>query len=282
MEQLVQALPGEHVLLNAAIDGRFPAHHADPSVAANMRQLQAAVIAERADFGIAFDGDGDRIGVVDGSGALVWADQLLLLLATDLLLDHPGATFVADVKSSSVFFDGVEALGGRAVMTPSGYVLVRDALAREGALLAGELSGHIFYADDWDGTDDALYVATRLIVALSRSNRTLTQFREQLPRYVTTPEMRISCPGDRRAIVADVADRLRAAGAEVVHLDGLRVTGADGWWLLRASGTESKLTCRCEARSEAGLERLMQQLRRQLRASGVELERTLDQAPGSG
>jgi len=271
LERLVARLPGEHVLLNTAIDGRFPAHHADPTVEANMRDLQRAVVENRCDLGVAFDGDGDRIGAVDGSGAMVWADQLLLLLAADLLRDHPGAVVTADVKSSRVFFDGAAALGGRPVMTPSGYVLVRDAMRREGALLGGELSGHVFYNDGWDGTDDALYVAVRLLQALARSGRSLAQFRASLPPTVVTPEFRIPCAGDRRRLVAEVGERLDAAGVEINRADGLRVTTPDGWWLLRASGTESKLTVRCESADKHGLERLMTEVRRQLRLSGVEL-----------
>ncbi|HEX8570378.1 MAG TPA: phosphomannomutase/phosphoglucomutase [Caulobacteraceae bacterium] len=272
VERLIPRLPGEHVLLHAVVDGRFPNHHPDPAVPANLRDLQAAVVRHACDLGIAFDGDGDRIGAVDGSGAVIWADQLLLLLARDLLRERPGSSVVADVKSSSVLFDGVAAAGGRPVMVPSGYVLVREAMRREGALLGGELSGHIFYADRWDGTDDALYVAVRLLLALSGSERTLAEFRASLPAMITTPEMRIGCPDERKGeVVAEVAERLRRAGATVNDADGVRVSTPHGWWLLRASGTEPKITCRCEAADEAGLERLMQQLRRELRESGVSI-----------
>ena len=157
-------------------------------------------------------------------------------------------------------------------MAASGYVLVREAMVREGALLGGELSGHLFFADRWDGTDDAVYVALRLLHALGRSPETLAEFRASLQPMVTTPEMRIDCPDERKAgVVAETAARVRADGAEVNGVDGLRVTTADGWWLLRASGTEPKITCRCEARDEAGLERLMQTLRRELRASGISI-----------
>lgn len=271
VERLTARLPGEHVLLHTEIDGRFPNHHADPAVEANMRDLQRAVVGHGCDLGIAFDGDGDRVGCVDGSGAVVWADQMLLLLASDLLRDRPGATVVGDVKCSRVLFDGVRALGGRAVMVPSGYVLVRDSMKREGALLGGELSGHVFYNDGWDGTDDALYVAVRLLQAIARSGRSLAEFRASLPPTVATPEYRIPYAGDRRGLVAEVGARLAGAGADVDTGDGLRVTTPDGWWMLRASGTESKLTIRCESGDADGLERLMSQVRRELRLSGVEL-----------
>lgn len=271
VERLVERLPGEHVLLYTEVDGRFPNHHADPAVEANLRDLQRAVVSHGCDLGIAFDGDGDRVGCVDGSGAVVWADQMLLLLASDLLRDKPGATVVGDVKCSRVLFDGVAELGGKGIMVPSGYVLVRDSMKREGALLGGELSGHVFYNDGWDGTDDGIYVAMRLLLAITRSGRSLAEFRAALPPTVATPEYRIPYAGDRRGLVAAVGERLLAEGADVNTGDGLRVNTPDGWWMLRASGTESKLTIRCESGDKEGLERLMSQVRRELRQSGVEL-----------
>jgi phosphomannomutase len=268
---LTRRLPGLHILLNANVDGSFPAHHPDPAVAANMRQLQAAVIEQRADLGIAFDGDGDRIGVVDGTGAIIWPDQLLLLLARDVLAARPAAAIVADVKSSRVLFDGIARLGGRAVMAPSGYVLIRDAMLRAAAPLAGEMSGHIIFADAWYGTDDALYVAMRTLAALSRRRESLAAFRRSLPPTAATPEFRLACPDARkRDVVRQVAARLARAGANVDTTDGVRVTTKEGWWLLRASGTEPKLTVRCEAADEAGLERVRGDLIAQLRSSGIE------------
>jgi len=271
LERVARRLPGERVLLNTRIDGRFPAHHPDPAVAENLEQLRQAVVACGCDLGIAFDGDGDRIGVVDGEGEIVWADQLLLYLARDLLRDRPGAGVAADVKCSRVLFDGVRAAGGRAVVAPSGYVHVREVMRREGALLAGELSGHVFYTDRWDGTDDALYVAMRLLCALSRDGGTLADFRRGLPTTLATPELRIPCPDERKhQVVREVAARLREAGVRADTVDGVRVEDADGWWLLRASGTEPKLTCRCESETPEGLERLKTSLRAQLSLSGVE------------
>ncbi len=270
VERLVRRLPGRHVLLSTTVDGRFPDHHPDPAVEANLAQLRAAVRREGCDVGLAFDGDGDRIGVVDETGAVVWADQLLLFLAGGLLLQHPGATVVADVKSSGVLFDGVERLGGRAQVSASGYVLVRETMARTGARLGGELSGHVFFSDYGDGTDDALYAAVRVLLEMARRGAPLSAFRESLPPVTATPEMRLPCPEARKAaVVREVAARTAGRGGDYDPQLGLRVRGPDGWWLLRASGTEPKLTARCEAPDPAALERLVADLRSELAASGI-------------
>jgi phosphomannomutase len=269
---LTERLPGRHTVLNGVVDGHFPAHHPDPSIADNLRELQAEVLADGADLGIAFDGDGDRIGVVDPTGTIIWPDQLLLLLALEVLEGCKGARIVADVKSSRVLFDEVERHGGRAVMAPSGYVRVRDAMLREGAPVAGEMSGHIFFADCWHSTDDALFVAVRLLLALGRQARSLAEFRMSLPRTEATPELRLPCPEHRKAQVIDeVSARLASCdGVRIDTTDGLRVTTEDGWWLLRASGTEPKLTVRCEAQTRDGLERVQRALMMQLARSGVQ------------
>lgn len=268
--RLAARLPGEHHLINCTIDGRFPAHHPDPSVPENLVQLQALVTTDQLDLGIAFDGDGDRIGVVDGTGRVVWADQLLLLLARDVLRDHPGATIVADVKSSRILIDGIAAAGGKALLSPSGYVLVRAAMLTAGAPLAGEMSGHIFFADRWYGTDDAVHVALRVLGAIGRSGGGLADFRAALPPSFATPELRIACPDEAKTgILAAVFERLAATGADVDRTDGLRVTTPAGWWLLRASGTEAKLTARVEAWSEAGLADLQAELFEHLAAAGL-------------
>jgi phosphomannomutase len=271
IDRLVARLPGRNTLINASVDGRFPAHHPDPAVADNLRQLQSAVLGARADLGIAFDGDGDRIGVVDSTGCIVWPDQLLLLLSLQMLAARKGTAVVADVKSSRILFDEVTRLGGRGVMAPSGYVIVRDVMLRHCAPIAGEMSGHIIYADCWHATDDALYVAMRLLLALGAQGCSMAEFRASLPRTAATPEIRLPCPESRKAsTISEVAARLAASGARVDRTDGLRVTAGDGWWLLRASGTEPKLTARCEAADAESLERLRCELLSQLRQSGIQ------------
>ena len=272
VQQLTARLPGRHVLINAEIDGRFPAHHPDPTVPANLVQLQQAVARGRCDLGIAFDGDGDRIGVVDAKGEIWWGDQLMILLARDVLVRHPGAPILADVKASQVLFDEIAKAGGRPVMTPTGHSPIKAKLAETGGPLAGEMSGHIFFADGYYGYDDAIYVAVRLLGVLARMGQSLAELRASLPSVVNTPELRFPCGEARKfAVVREVAERLREAAAEVTDIDGVRVRTADGWWLLRASNTQDVLVARAESTSDAGLARLKAALAAQLAASGVAL-----------
>ena len=271
VEQLVQRLPGEHHLLFTDVDGDFPNHHPDPTVEGNLADLKALVAAKRLHFGLAFDGDGDRIGAVDGQGRVVWGDQLLAILAGPVLAEEPGAAIVADVKSSQLLFDRIAALGGRAIMAPSGHSRIKARMKAEGAPLAGEMSGHLFFGQDYYGFDDALYAAVRLIRALALAGRTLGEMRDAMPPLVSTPELRFAVdPARKEAVVAEIGERLQAAGADLVAVDGVRVAAEGGWWLLRASGTQDMLTARAEAPDEAALARLLASLDAQLAASGVQ------------
>jgi phosphomannomutase len=270
LEAIAARLPGKHTILNAAVDGTFPVHHPDPTLPETLEQLQAAVVRQGAELGIAFDGDGDRIGVIDSNGAVIWADQLLIKLAREVLSRHPGKTIIADVKASQVLFDAIGAAGGKPLMYKTGHSLIKAKMAELGAPLAGEMSGHIFYADGYYGYDDALYVAVRLLSVLANSDETLADFHATLPDVVNTPELRFPCPEDRKFVVPqEVKARLEKAGADVNATDGVRVNTPDGWWLLRASNTQDVLVARCEATSREGLERLKGILAEQLEASGV-------------
>ena len=272
VQQLTARLPGRHILLNETIDGTFPAHHPDPTIPENLVQLQQAVARERCDLGIAFDGDGDRIGVVDGRGRILWGDQLMVVLARDVLARHPGAPIIADVKASQVLFDEIARMGGRPVMAATGHSLIKAKLAETGAPLAGEMSGHIFFADGYYGFDDAVYVAVRLLSVLSRSQESLAQIGDRLPRVVNTPELRFPCDEARKfEVVHEVRERLHKAGAEMTDIDGVRVRTADGWWLLRASNTQAVLVARAESTTGDGLARLKGVLAAELAASGVAL-----------
>ena len=270
LARLVRSLPGEHTVLNGEIDGNFPAHHPDPTVPRNLEQLIAEVAAQNADLGIAFDGDADRIGVVDDKGQILWGDELLIVLARDVLREHPGATIIADVKASQVLFDEVTRAGGKPLMWRTGHSLIKAKMAETGAPLAGEMSGHVFFADKWYGFDDALYAAVRLLGIAARLDGPLSAVKEALPRTVSTPELRFDCPDSRKfGVVEEVAARLKAQRAEVSAIDGVRVRTADGWWLLRASNTQAVLVARAEAADTAGLGRLKAALASELEQSGL-------------
>jgi phosphomannomutase len=271
MVALTKRLPGRHVLIHQTVDGRFPNHHPDPTVEANLGQLKELVAKEGSVAGIAFDGDGDRIGAVDGKGRVLWGDQMMMLLSRDVLRDKPGATIIADVKASQALFDEVTRLGGKPLMWRTGHSLIKAKMAETGSPLAGEMSGHIFFADRYYGYDDALYAAVRLINVIARSGKTLAELRDELPQMINTPELRFPCSDDRKfQVVEELKARLKADKAKVDDIDGVRVSTPDGWWLLRASNTQDVLVARCEASSNDGLQRLKDALAGQLRKSGIE------------
>jgi phosphomannomutase len=269
--KLVAGLPGRHILLNETIDGTFPAHHPDPTVEKNLAQLKAAVAANGCDLGIAFDGDGDRIGIVDGQGRVLWGDQLLAILARDVLAAHPGATIIADVKTSTVFFEEIARLGGKPLMWKTGHSHIKSKMAEIGAPLAGEMSAHIFFKDRYYGYDDALYAAIRLLNVLNGADASLGDLLDAMPKTVSTPEIRFDCADDRKFdVVEEVRARLaQETGIDVHGMDGVRVQSADGWWLLRASNTQPVLVARCEAADQDGLARLKAALAGHLAQSGV-------------
>ena len=271
MAKLTAALPGEHILLNETIDGTFPNHHPDPTLPECLEQLQDTVRSRGCDLGVAFDGDGDRIGAIDGEGRILWGDQIMVLLASDVLEAQPGATVIADVKASKTLFEEVAKMGGAPLMWRTGHSLIKAKMAETGAPLAGEMSGHIFFADRYFGFDDGIYAAVRLLSLLERRGTTLAELLDDLPSVCNTPELRFPCAEDRKfAVIEEVEARLSRAGADVSGIDGVRVNTADGWWLLRASNTQDVLVARCEARDDDGLARLKQDLSDQLAESGIE------------
>jgi len=270
LQALAAELPGKHILLNEVIDGRFPAHHPDPTEPENLLQIQDIIKRSSCDFGIAFDGDGDRIGVVDGDGNILWGDQLLVILAREVVASQPGAQIIADVKASQVLFDEIAKMGGKPLMWRTGHSLIKTKMAETKAPLAGEMSGHIFYADRYYGYDDALYAAIRLLSIASRATESLTAMRRKLPAVVNTPEIRIPCADTRKfAVIDEVKQRLKKAGATVSDIDGVRVSAEGGWWLLRASNTQAVLVARAEAPDHTKLDRLIDLLTTQLKQSGV-------------
>jgi phosphomannomutase len=271
LEKLAARLPGEHHLLYTEVDGNFPNHHPDPTVEANLADLKALVAQKKLDFGVAFDGDGDRIGAIDGEGRVIWGDQLLMIYAEDVLKSHQGATVIADVKASRALFDHVAKCGGEPLMWKTGHSLIKSKMKETGSPLAGEMSGHVFFADTYYGFDDALYAGIRLIAASARLDKSITELRGTMPDMLNTPEMRFQVDESRKfAAIDEVSARLADSPADVNATDGVRVTTEDGWWLLRASNTQDVLVARAESDSEAGLERLLAQIDEQLALSGLE------------
>jgi phosphomannomutase len=271
IEKLVKMLPGEHHLLFVDVDGQFPNHHPDPTDPANLVDLQRLVAEKNLDFGVAFDGDGDRIGAIDGQGRVIWGDQLLQIYAEDVLGDVPGATIIADVKASQALFDRVTQLGGNPLMWKTGHSLIKSKMKETGSPLAGEMSGHIFFKHEYYGFDDAIYAAVRLMAASAKLGKSVTELRAAMPEMINTPEMRFQVDESRKfAVIDEVLARLSASGADVNATDGARVNTPDGWWLLRASNTQDVLVARAEASSAEGLDRLMAQIDAQLAASGLE------------
>lgn len=276
IDDLVSQLPGEHIVLFGDVDGRFPNHHPDPTVVANLQDLIANVIENKADFGIAFDGDGDRIGLVDGKGRILWGDQILMLLSREVLADQPGAAILADIKASQALFDEVERLGGRPIMVPTGHSIVKHRMVEENAPLAGEMSAHIFYGHKFYGHDDAIYVALRMMNVIKQSGVNLVDLYDQLPKVVNTPEIRIGVEESEKFTLVDTIKKsvLADKNLSVSTIDGVRVSvslenGGHGWWLIRASNTQSVLVARIEADTSENLNILKKSLIDRLQSLGV-------------
>jgi phosphomannomutase len=256
VRKLIKRLPGEHILLNEAIDGNFPSHAPDPTRRENLTQLISTIKKEQCDFGIAFDGDADRIVAVDNLGRMVEGDQLIAIFAKDIIKNHPSAKVIADVKTSEELFEYIKQLGGEAIMWKTGHSHIKAKMLEEKALLGGELSGHIFFADEYYGFDDGIYAACRLIKALE-SEQKLSDVIDGLPKSYNSDEIRIECSEERKfAIIEEVKQLLKQQGIIFNDLDGIRAKNVDGWWLLRASNTQNVLVARCGAKTQAGLVKL--------------------------
>ena len=263
IDKLSKSLSGEHEVLFADVDGNFPNHHPDPTIEKNLEALITRVRKRNADLGIAFDGDGDRIGVIDDLGKILWGDQLLAILAEDVLLEQPGSTIIGDVKASQGLFDRITALGGKPLMWKTGHSLIKNKMKEVNAPLAGEMSGHIFFSDRYFGFDDAIYAAIRLIDVVNRQGKKLSTIRSALPSVINTPELRLPCEGKNKfSMIEQVKEILREyKDVEVCDIDGVRVSSKYGWWLIRASNTQEIIVARCEATSTEYLENIKAQLK---------------------
>jgi len=253
-EPLYQRLGCEVVPLHCEPDGSFPNHHPDPTVVENMQDIATMVKQTNADIGIAYDGDGDRIGVVDEKGEIIWGDMLLLLLARELLLTHPGATIISEIKSSQLLYDDIRAHGGTAVMWRTGHSPMKSKMKETNALLAGEMSGHFFFADRFYGFDDAIYAGARLMQLLAAQNKPLSALLDGVPKRFSTVEIRVDCPDALKfELVENAKIYFSKDDCDIITIDGMRLTYAYGWALLRASNTQPALVMRYEAIDETQL-----------------------------
>jgi phosphomannomutase / phosphoglucomutase len=250
VHRLLEKLNVEPIELFFEMDGRFPNHHPDPTVPKNLRDLAKTVRKEKAELGIAFDGDADRIGALDENGEAIYGDMLLLIFGREILTRKPGATFIGEVKCSQVMYDKLTELGGNPIMYKTGHSLIKAKMKQAQAELAGEMSGHMFFADRYYGFDDALYAACRLLEIVARSGKPLSAQLEGVPKTVSTPELRVDCPDDKKFLVVEKVAEMVRRQHQVIDVDGVRVPFPQGWGLVRASNTQPVLVMRFEAATE--------------------------------
>ena len=272
--KIFRSLGCEVIDLFSEVDGRFPNHHPDPTVPENMGTLISKVHETGAELGIGYDGDADRLGAVDHLGNIIWGDQLLVIFSREILSRHPGATIVSEVKCSQNLYEDIAKHGGRAIMWKAGHSLLKSKMKEEGALLGGEMSGHIFFADRYFGYDDAIYASCRLLEILSRSNRRISEILRDLPKTWTTPEIRVDCPDEQKfELVEKVRESFRKE-IPLVDVDGVRLLFPDGWGLVRASNTQPVLVLRFEARSEKRLQEIRELVEKRVaKFSQIDLSR---------
>lgn len=281
LRDMVEKLPGTHHILYDDVNGDFPNHHPDPTVDKNLVDLQNLVREKGCDLGIAFDGDGDRIGVVDANGNVIRCDVMMVIYARDVLERHPGASIVGDVKCSPIMFQKIQEMGGNPVMWKTGHSLVKTKMAELNAPLAGELSGHIFFADNWYGFDDGMYCAIRLLNAFNATKGDLASLIDDLPTVCSTPEIRLEVPEEDKfsmveRLSARAAEQAKTqAGTRVIDIDGIRVETPNGWWLLRASNTQNALSIRMEGSDKASLTRIYDAVQALVRTEGLDLTNPL-------
>ena len=272
IEELVKRLPGKHLVLNEKNYRKNSLDYLDPAIAKDLYPLISAVLLNNYDFGIAFDADGDRIGIVDEVGSIIWGDQLLILYSEEILRKYPNSFIVTDVKASKIVFDEIIRLGGNPFMFRTGHSLIKSKMKEINAFLGGEMSGHFFFRDRHMGFDDGIYAALRLIGFVSLWNKTLKNWRESLPEIINTPEIRFDYPDECKFIlVKEIENSIRDSGVNYSNIDGIRVNYKDGWWLLRASNTQSAIVIRLEANDQKSFKRLKLELTKELIKNGVEI-----------
>jgi phosphomannomutase/phosphoglucomutase len=270
---LFERMGCEVLPLYCEMDGRFPNHHPDPTLPEAMEDLVRKVRETGADLGIGYDGDADRLGVVDDAGRLIWGDQLMIVFARDILPARPGAAVISEVKASKLLYEEIARLGGRPIMWRTGHSLIKKKIREEKAVLAGEMSGHIFFADRWFGFDDAVYASARLLEILSRSGRPLSAMLADLPRTFSTPEIRIYASDEVKFKIVDAVRQVLAANHEVIDIDGVRAVFPRGWGLVRASNTQAVIVLRFEADTERDLAEIQGEVRGVLERAIEKLEK---------
>jgi len=263
---LVRSLGCEVIELFCTPDGTFPNHHPDPTVAENLKDLIATVREKKAAVGLAYDGDSDRLGVVDENGNILWGDQLLMIFARDVLTRRPGSTIIFEVKCSKTLEDDIRKKGGKPLMWKAGHSLIKGKMKETGAVLAGEMSGHLFFADEYFGYDDAIYASVRLLRILSNTGMPLSEFLKDVPKTYSTPEIRVDCPDKIKFRVVDAVKQHYSGKVPIIDVDGVRVNFGDGWGLVRASNTQPALVLRFEADTEARLQEIRSEMEGVLRS----------------
>ncbi|MCC8377829.1 MAG: phosphomannomutase/phosphoglucomutase [Rickettsia endosymbiont of Graphium doson] len=272
VEELKNRLNNENIIINSKIDGNFPSHHPDPTKVDNLQELIKLVKEQNCDLGIAFDGDGDRIGIVSSSGKMLFGDQILCIFAEDILKENPNATIILDVKASQLIADRIKSYGGQAIIWRTGHPFIKSKMAESKALLAGEMSGHIFFADKYFGFDDAIYAGLRFLDLLTRSSKTLDEIIDELPKSYSTPEVKIFVSSELKLqIIEEIKEKLLKDKIEFNDIDGVRVNTEDGWWLLRSSNTESAIIARAESKSAEKLEELKTMINQLLSKYGLNI-----------
>jgi len=260
----------ENILINDVVDGTFPNHHPDPTIPKNLKQLRDVVKKNKCDLGLAFDGDGDRLGIIDNKDNIIWADQYMIILAEEIAELYDNPSIIMDVKSSKVFFDEVKKIGCNPIMYKTGHSVIKDKMEELNSPLSGEMSGHIMYKDNFFGYDDAMYVALRLLQIISKKEIPLSEIISKYPKTYSTPETRIKVIESRKfKIVEEIIERLSKENLKVISIDGVRVENNEGWWGIRASNTENALTVRAEALSEESLKKMKKNKESQLKLSNV-------------
>ncbi|AFB31724.1 MULTISPECIES: phosphomannomutase/phosphoglucomutase [spotted fever group] len=270
VEELKKHLSNKNIIIHSKIDGNFPSHHPDPTNPANLQELIKVVKEQNCDLGIAFDGDGDRIGIISSSGKILFGEQILCIFAEDILKENPNATIIVDVKVSQFIVTKIKSYGGHPIIWRTGHPFIKSKMLETKALLAGEMSGHIFFADKYFGFDDAIYAALRFLDLLSRSSKTLDAIIEDVPKSYSTPEIKIFVPSELKLqIIKEIKEKSLEEKIEFNDIDGVRVNTVHGWWLLRSSNTESIIVARAESDSKNGLEEIITIINKYLEKYGL-------------